>query len=241
MKALELPQRAAHLRQLGTKRRSRRLWRRPDAERARRIGEAGAGLPGMTDRLRGALENLEQPFDPLKIPPGEAALEIAMVRQNQRRETREMRGRYRGAVANCVTVRRLTGDDRHTWRAQIKLRSATGERRHEQPARDRDRRGRGRCLWAVVRVASELSDRPHRDHMGRARGEQHCSRRIAGCGDDADALLFCRGDALLDDRRPPLATEPEACDIDLSLQAIIKRGDEVAAARVGWKPANMQF
>ena len=77
--------------------------------------------------------------------------------------------------------------------------------------------------------------------MGRTRGEQHRSGRIAGRGDDADALLFCRGDALLDNRRTPLATEPEARDIDLSLQAIIKRGDEVAAARVGRKPANMQF
>src|SRR5438270_8197323 len=157
MKTLQLPQRAAHLRQLGIERRSRRLWRGPDAERARRIGEARAGLPGMTDRLRGAFENLEQPFDPLKIPPGEAALEIAMVRQNQRRERRDMRGRHRGAVANCVAVRRLTGDDRHAWRAQIKLWSATGKRRHEQPARDRNRRGCGRRLWAVVRIASELS------------------------------------------------------------------------------------
>src|SRR5436309_4294045 len=113
MKALQLAQRAAHLRQLGIERRSSRLWRGPDPERARRIGETGAGQPGMADRLRGALENLEQPFDPLKISPGEAALEIGMVRQYQRRQRRDMRGRHGGTVANCIAVRRLTGDDRY--------------------------------------------------------------------------------------------------------------------------------
>ena len=55
-----------------------------DAKRARRVGEAGAGLPGMTDRLCGIFENLEQPFDPVKVPSREAAFEIAMVGEDQR-------------------------------------------------------------------------------------------------------------------------------------------------------------
>src|SRR3981189_2140342 len=69
----------AHLSQPGIERRGQRPPSGPDAKRACRIGQSGAGLPGMADRLRRVLENLEQPLDPSKIPPGEVALEIAMV------------------------------------------------------------------------------------------------------------------------------------------------------------------
>src|SRR4030088_2564062 len=67
---------AAHLSQPDIERRHQRPPPGPNAKRACRIGQTGARLPGMDDRLRGILENLEQPLDPLKIPPGEAAREI---------------------------------------------------------------------------------------------------------------------------------------------------------------------
>src|SRR3981081_1533146 len=73
---------AAHLSQPGIERRGQRPPPGPDAKRACRIGQSGARLPGMADRLRRFLEYLEQPLDPLKIPPGEAALEMAIVQED---------------------------------------------------------------------------------------------------------------------------------------------------------------
>src|SRR5229473_1830299 len=104
---VHLPDSAAHLSQPGVERRRQEPPRRPHAKRACRIGQPGARLPGMANRLRRLLENLEQPLDALKIPPGEAALEIAVVGEDQDRECRHMSGSQRGTVANRVAIRRL--------------------------------------------------------------------------------------------------------------------------------------
>src|SRR5882757_3666496 len=77
--------------------------------------------------------------------------------------------------------------------------------------------------------------------MRRAGRKQHRSGSISGCGDDADALLFCRSDTLLNDGRAALATESQARNVDTALQAVVERRHEVAATRVGWKSANMEF
>src|SRR5712691_8460528 len=111
----------------------------------------------MTNRLRGLLENLEQPLDALEVPPGEAALEIAVVGEDQGCERGDMSRGQRGAVADRVSVRRLAGNDGNARCAQIDLRPAARERRNEEPAR-----GRGRCcglgrLRAVFGIASGLS------------------------------------------------------------------------------------
>src|SRR5260370_9726682 len=90
----------------------------------------------MADRLRRVLEYLEQPLDPSKIPPGEAALEIAMVREDQRRKGRHMGRGQRAAFANRVAVRRLTRNDRDAGCAKIEFGPAPGERRRKQPAPD---------------------------------------------------------------------------------------------------------
>jgi len=77
--------------------------------------------------------------------------------------------------------------------------------------------------------------------MRRARGKQHRSGRISRGGDHTDALLFRRGDTLLDDSRTAFAAETEARNIDARLQTIIQRRYEVAATRVGRKLANIQL
>ena len=60
-------------------------------------------------------------------------------------------------------------------------------------------------------------------------------------GDDADALLFCRRDPLLDNGRAALATEPQARNVDPVLQTIVERRHKVAATRVGRQPADVQI
>src|SRR5205814_9119648 len=136
-------------------------------------------------------------------------------------------------------ARRLAGDNRYPGRAQIEFGSATGERRYKQPAGDRTRRRRLSGLRAVVRVASELSDRANRYHMLGTGGEQHRSSGIAGRGDNGDTLLFRRDNALLDYGRAPVAAEPKAGNVDPSLHAIVERRDEIAATRSQRKPATM--
>src|SRR6266852_2142368 len=98
-----------------------------DAKRASGLGQSRAGLPGMADRLGGSLENLKQPRDPWKIPPHEAAPEIAMMREDQRRECRHMRRGERGAVAYRVAIRRSTRNDGDAGCTQIEFRPATRE------------------------------------------------------------------------------------------------------------------
>ena len=154
----------------------------------------------MTDRLRGLLENLEQPLDALKVPSDEAALEIAMVGEDQGCECGDMSRGQRGAVADRVAVRRLAGNDRDARRAQIEFRPAARERRNKKPGRDRSScRGLGR-LRAVFRIASGLADRRNRQDMRRTGRKQHRSGKVAGGCDDADALLLCHCDTLLDQR-----------------------------------------
>jgi hypothetical protein len=171
----------------------------------------------------------------------EDALEIAMICKDQGRERGDMGGRQRRAVANRVAIRRLTCNHGDAGRAQVEFGPAARERRHKHPARDRHgRRGLG-GLRAVVRIASGLSDRANCHDMGGTGGKQHRSRGVAGRGNNADALLFCRGNTLLNQRRAARATESQARDVDSVLQAIVERRDEVAAAGIGWKLADMQL
>src|SRR4030081_219651 len=236
-----LPDCVAHLYQPGSEPRGQRPSPGPDAKRACRVGQSGARLPGMAERLRRVLEYLGQPLDRWKIPPGEAALEISMVREDQRRKGRHMGRGQRAAVANRVAVRRLTRNDCDARCAEVEFGPATRERRHKQPACDRHGRCSLKRLRAVFRIASYLSDRSNGQDVRRAGGEQHRSGRVTGRGDDADALLFCRGDTLLDDSRTPVATESQECNVDTGLEAIVERPHEVAATRVARKPANVQF
>src|SRR5260370_21132221 len=175
----------------------------------------------MADRLRRTFEDLEQTLDPLKVPSAEAASEIAVMREDQRRERRDMGRRQRGAVANRVVVRRLARNDGDARRAKIEFGPATGERRHKQAARDRYRRRGLQRLRAVFRIASGLPDRSDRDDVRSAGPEQHRSGSVAGRSDKADTLLFRRSDALLDDRRTVLAAEAQARNVDIVLEAII--------------------
>src|SRR6266404_5609013 len=194
----------------------------------------------MTDWLRSILENLEQPLDPLRIFGSEAPLEVAVVGEDQGCESSDVSRRERGAVADRVGVRRLTGNDRDAGRAQVEFGPATGKRRHKS-ARDRGGDHGLRRLWTVFRIASHLSDRAYRQDARGAGRKQHRSGRIAGGSDDADALLFCHRDTLLSQSGAALAPEAEARHVDAVLQAIVKRRDQVAAMGIGRKLANMQL
>src|SRR3977135_4383885 len=108
----------------------------------------------MADRLRRVLEYLEQPLDPLKIPPGEAALEIAMVREDQSRKGSNMGRGQRAAAPNHDAVARLTRNDRDARCAEVEFGPATRERRHKQPACDRHGRCSLKRLRAVFPIAS---------------------------------------------------------------------------------------
>src|SRR3977135_3064967 len=155
----------------------------------------------MANRLRRILENLEQPLAPLKIPPGEDALKIAVVGKDQDRKRRDMSRGQRGTVANREAVRRLARNDSDAGRAQVEFGPTTREQRHEQPVRDRCG-CRALNRWrSVLEIPSYLSDRSNSHDMRRAGREQYRSGRIASGGNDTDALLFCRGDTLLDDGR----------------------------------------
>src|SRR5882724_8863473 len=197
---VQLANGVAHLAQSGIERQHKRPLPGPDPERPGRIRQPGSRLPGMTDRLRGLLENLEQPLDALKVPPDEAALEIAMIGEDQGCERGNMSRRQRGAVADRVAIRRLAGNDRYARRAQIEFWPPAREQRNKKPARDRGSyRGLGR-LRAVFQIASGLPDRRNRHDMRRTGRKQHRARRVAGGCDDADALLFCHCDTLLNQR-----------------------------------------
>ncbi len=133
----------------------------PDAECAGCIRQPRPGLPWMADGLRSILQNLEQPFDPVDILCGEAALEVGVVGEDQGCKRGDVSRCKRGAVADRVAVWRLAGNDRNTGRAKVEFGPAAGKRRYKQPAR----RGSGGCglrrLRTVFREASH-SVRPHR-------------------------------------------------------------------------------
>src|SRR5690348_16747533 len=77
--------------------------------------------------------------------------------------------------------------------------------------------------------------------MRRARRKLHRAGSIAGSGNDSEASLLCRDDALLDDGRAALAAKAEAGDVDTGRNAVVERCDQVAASRVSGKPADMQL
>src|SRR2546430_13837004 len=116
----------------------------------------------MTDRLRGILENLEQPFDALQISGSETALEITVIGEDQRCECGNVGSRERGPVTDRVTVRGLPGNDRNAKRAEVELGPATGKRRYEEPGRQRGGCPRLGRLPAVNREASRLPGRTNR-------------------------------------------------------------------------------
>src|SRR5207247_1507980 len=80
---LDVAERVAHLPQPGIEGRRQRPPQRWQAERAGGVGQPRSGLPGMTDRLRRVLENLEQPLHPAKVPAREVAPEIAVMGKYQ--------------------------------------------------------------------------------------------------------------------------------------------------------------
>src|SRR5437879_7199381 len=148
----------------------------------------------MTDRLRGILENLEQPFDALRISGSETALEITVIGENQGCECGNVCSRERGPVRDRVTVRGLAGNDRNARRAEVELGPATGKRRYEEAAGERDGRRRLCRLRTVFREASRLSDRTNRHDVRGASRKQHRSCGISGSRDEAHAMLFCLRD-----------------------------------------------
>src|SRR5258706_15523596 len=146
----------------------------------------------------------------------------------------------RGAVVNRVAFRRLTRNDGDARCTEVEFGPTTRERRHKQPARDRYGRRSLKRLRAVFRIASYLSDRSNSQDVRRAGGEQYRSGRVTGRGDDANALLFCCGDTLLDDSRTPVATEPQGCNVDTGLEAKPERRHQVAATPGPRKRTNQQ-
>src|SRR6267142_944183 len=142
----------------------------------------------MTDWLRGIRENLEQPLDALQISGSETALEITVIGEDQGCECGNVGSSERGPVADRVTVRGLAGSDRNARRAEVELGPATGKRRYEEPAGERDGCRRLCRLRTVFREASRLSDHTNRHDVRGASRKQHRSCGISGRHDQIAAI-----------------------------------------------------
>ncbi len=121
-----------------------------------------------------------------------------------------------------------------------RFRPPARERRHEHAPPSAPPPWRG--PRAGCRRETSRCGRAHRPPAhGASKPETAPARRYCRRRNDGDAALLRRGHALLDNGRAALAAIAHADDIDARRQALVERRDEIAAARIERKLADMQL